>query len=166
MVEVENNVVLPEMVVEVSKDHSYMPENFEVATRIGSEMWADQKLKSYLQSSLFRCSVPEQNFDHNKLDFQAYNMQDVVEVDELAVDALYLTQMDVQLMNLIKCYLARLIPLAQHLLGFAKTLLHLRQVQECQLDHHQPMLNFQNCLKVGLELVSKEVSLAFLSLGS
>ena len=47
-------------------------------------------------------------------------MQDVVEVDELTVDALYLTQMDVQLMNLIKCYLARLIPLTQHLLGLAK----------------------------------------------
>ena len=34
MVEVESNVVLPEMVVEVSKDDSYMLENFEVATRI------------------------------------------------------------------------------------------------------------------------------------
>ena len=44
-------------------------------------------------------------------------MQDVVEAGELAVDARYLTQMDVQLMNLIKCYLARLIPLPQHLLG-------------------------------------------------
>ena len=92
-------------------------------------------------------------------------MQDVVEIDELAVDALYLTQMDVQLMSLIKCYLAQLVPLAQHLLGLAKTLLHLRQVQECQLDHHQPMLNFQNCLKVGLGLVSEGVFLALLGLG-
>ena len=32
MVEVDSNVVLPETVVEVSKDDSYMPENFEVAT--------------------------------------------------------------------------------------------------------------------------------------
>ena len=55
---------------------------------------------NYLQTSLFRCSVPEQNFDHNKLNFQTYNTQDVVEVDELAVDVLYLTQIDVQLMNL------------------------------------------------------------------
>ena len=38
MVEVESNVVLPEIVVEVSKDDSYMPENFEVATRIDSLM--------------------------------------------------------------------------------------------------------------------------------
>ena len=83
-----------------------------------------------------------------------------------AVDAWYLTQMDVQLMNLIKCCLARLIPLAQHLLGLAKTLLCLLQVQECQLDHHQPMLNFQNCLKVGMGLVSEEVFLALLGLGS
>ena len=95
MIEVESNVVLPEMVVVVSKDDSYISENFEVATRIDSLMWADQKLDNYLHSSLFRCSVLEQNFDHSKLDFQAYNMQDVVEVDELAVDALYLTQMDV-----------------------------------------------------------------------
>ena len=36
MVEVESNVVLPEMVVEVSKGDSYMPENFEVATQIDS----------------------------------------------------------------------------------------------------------------------------------
>ena len=36
MIEVESNVVLPEMVVEVSTDDSYMPENFEVATRIDS----------------------------------------------------------------------------------------------------------------------------------
>ena len=36
MVEVESNVVLPEMVVEVSKDDSYMPKNFEVVTRIDS----------------------------------------------------------------------------------------------------------------------------------
>ena len=93
-------------------------------------------------------------------------MQDVVEVGELAVDVLYLTQIDVQLMSLIKCYLARLVPLAQHLLGLAKTRLHLLQVQECQLDHHQPMLNFQSCLKVGLELVSEEVFLAFLGLRS
>ena len=93
-------------------------------------------------------------------------MQDVVEVDKLAVDSLYLTQMDVQLMNLIKCYLAQLVLLAQHLLGFAKTLLCLLQVQECQLDYHQLMLNFQNCLKVGLELVSEEVFLALLGLGS
>ena len=93
-------------------------------------------------------------------------MQDAVETDELAVDVLYLTQMDVQLMSLIKCYLARLIPLTQHLLHLAKTLLCLRQVQECQLDHHQPMLNSQNCLKVGLELVSEEVFLALLGLGS
>ena len=34
MVEVESNVVLPEMVVEVSKADSYMLENFEVAIRI------------------------------------------------------------------------------------------------------------------------------------
>ena len=95
MVEVESNVVLPEMVVEVSKDDSYILETFEVATRISSLMWADQKLYNYLQSSLFLCSVPEQSFDHDKLDFQAYNMQDMVEADELAVDAWYLTQMDV-----------------------------------------------------------------------
>ena len=69
-------------------------------------------------------------------------------------------------MNLMKCYLARLVPLAQHLPGLAKTLLHLLQVQECQLDSHQPMLNFQNCLKVGLELVSEEVFLTMLGLGS
>ena len=36
VIEVESNVVLPEMVVEVSKDDSYIPENFEVATRINS----------------------------------------------------------------------------------------------------------------------------------
>ena len=36
MVEVESNVVSPEMVVEVSKDDSYMPENFEAASRIDS----------------------------------------------------------------------------------------------------------------------------------
>ena len=53
MVEVESNVVLPEMVVEVSKDDSYMLGNFEVATRIDSSMWADQKLYNYLHSSLF-----------------------------------------------------------------------------------------------------------------
>ena len=53
MIEVESYVVLPEMVVEVSKDDSYMPENFEVATQIDSSMWADQKLYSYLHSSLF-----------------------------------------------------------------------------------------------------------------
>ena len=75
-----------------------------------------------MQSSLFRCSVPEQSFDRNKLGFQAYSMQDVVEVRELTVDALYLTQMDVQLMNLIKCNLARLVPFAQRLFGLAKTL--------------------------------------------
>ena len=34
MIEVESNMVLPEMVVEVNKNNSYMPENFEVATRI------------------------------------------------------------------------------------------------------------------------------------
>ena len=34
MVEVERNVVLPEMVVEVSKADNYMPENLEVATQI------------------------------------------------------------------------------------------------------------------------------------
>ena len=119
-----------------------------------------------MQSSLFRCSVPEQGFHRNKLDFQAYNMQDIVEIGELAVDVLYLTQMDVQLMNLIKCCLARLIPITQPLLSLVKTLLHLLQVQECQLDHHQPMLNSKNCLKVGLELVSEEVFLAFLGFGS
>ena len=32
MIQVESNVVLPEIVVVVSKDVSYMPENFEVAT--------------------------------------------------------------------------------------------------------------------------------------
>ena len=89
-----------------------------------------------------------------------------MEVGELAVDTLYLTRMDVQLLSLIKCYLPRLVPLAQHLLGLAKALLRLLQVQECQLDHHQPMLNFQNCLKVGLELVSEEVFLASLGSGS
>ena len=107
----------------------------------------------------------EQGFDRNKMDFQAKNTQDVMEVGELAVDALYLTQINVQLMNLIKCYLARLVPLAQHLLGLAKTLLRLLQVQECQLDHGQPMLNFQSRLKVALELVSEGVFLALLGLG-
>ena len=51
MIEVESNVVLPEMAVEISKDDSYMLENFEVATRIDSSMWADQKLYNYLHSS-------------------------------------------------------------------------------------------------------------------
>ena len=36
MIEVESNVVLPEMVVMVSKDDSYILENCEVATRIDS----------------------------------------------------------------------------------------------------------------------------------